>query len=585
MGLIPDNVIAEVLERSDIVETIASYFPLKRAGRNFKANCPFHNEKTPSFVVNPDKQIFHCFGCGAGGNVISFVMQQERVEFPEALRMLAEKHNITVPSNNAADSETIGLKDLIFKANSLAASFFHNILVSPTGEIAHVVKYLKDRGINLETVKKFEVGFAPDKWEGLLPHLKSKNIALSVMEKAGLIAPNENREGFHDRFRARITFPIYDVKGRCVAFGARTLKDDVSAKYINSPETAVYTKGRHLYGFHLTKDAVREKDFAIVVEGYMDFIVPFQAGATNIVASLGTALTTDQIRLLKRYANNIVMLFDADAAGENAMVRSLDLLVEEGMSVKVAALAPGEDPDSFVRKFGIEEFHKRIEEALPLFDYKFKNLTGRYSHKTSEGKDKIVSEMLTTILKFPSAVIRRDYIKRLSMDLVISEDALWSQAQKIKVSTQDKEIVSSATMAVANYAERNILRLMLTDESYIPLVKGEMALKDFEDEKIRGIVAEIFESLDQGRVMSTSQLLGRFDDRDTQQMISELLTVEEFLLVDREKIFRDCIGRIRSQQTKRLRTGLLHEIRAAEVSGDHNRLDELKHQFNQLIKR
>ncbi len=589
MGLIPQDIIDQILDRNDIVEVISSYIPLKRAGRNFKANCPFHHEKTPSFVVSLDKQIYHCFGCSVGGNVVDFVMRQERVDFPEAARILASRANIIIPVSSTANPEATSLKEMVYKTNETAAAFFHEALIHPTAEIGHVVRYLKDRSVTADIVKKFKIGFAHDKWDSLMNHLRSKNISLNVMEKAGLIVPRETQEGFYDRFRDRITFPIFDVKGRGIGFGARTMKDG-SAKYINSPETVVYTKGHHLYGFNITKEAVRERDFVIVVEGYMDFIIPYQAGAENIVASLGTALTVEQIRLLKRYTQNVVMLFDADAAGENAMVRSLDLLIEEGMNVKVASLAAGEDPDSYVRKFGAEEFHKRVQESLSLFDYKMKVLTGKYSHKTVEGKTKISHEMLLTINRFPNAVMKYGYIKQLASMLSIQEEALLLELQKMgKTASRESNRADSTTTVAAmvkntaNNAERSLLKLIFDDEAFISVIKEDLSLSDFQDDAVKDILSHVFSLREEGKEVKVRMLMNHFESEAVHQLISTLAT-EEDVPSDKEKIYRDCVNRIKSNRMKQMRQGLLVSIKEAETSGNENQLEELKQQFNQLIK-
>lgn len=588
MGLIPEETISQILDRCDIAETIASYIPLKRAGRNFKAVCPFHHEKTPSFVVNPDKQIFHCFGCGIGGNVIVFVMNQERVEFPEAVRILADKAGIQIPANDSQNSETASLKELVYKVNDLTAQFYHGALVSSGNDVGHVIKYLKERGITLDTVKKFRLGFAADRWDSLLNFLRGKNIHIGLMEKAGLVIPKESRDGFYDRFRDRIIFPIFDVRSRSIGFGARAMKEGL-AKYINSPETAVYTKGNHLYGFHASKDSVREKDFVIVVEGYMDFLIPYQAGVGNIVASLGTALTTEQIRLIRRYTQNVVMLFDADAAGENAMVRSLDLLVEEGMSVKVAQLSSGEDPDSFVRKFGAEKFNECIAQALPLFDYKLKILTGRFSHKTVEGKAKISAEMLSTISRFQNAVLKFGYVKQLAQALAVPEEALVIELQKANTALgkrpePEKKTLQPVPVGVSA-AERNLLKLMLEDVAFIPLIREELQVSDFMDDKIKKVIHQIFDAASQGKDIKASSITHTLDDKQIAQMVSELVASDEIIISNKAQVCRDCIQHIKSNRMKVMRQNLREQISTAERSGDKNRLDELKHQFNQLIKR
>ncbi|MCA9399800.1 MAG: DNA primase, partial [Candidatus Omnitrophica bacterium] len=371
MPLIPEEAIQQVLDRADIVDIVSLYLPLKKAGRNFKALSPFKAEKTPSFVVSPDKQIFHCFSTGKGGNVISFVMLMEKMDFPEAIRFLAKKVGVDIPEERLQDRKQENIQQQLYEVNAVAVEYFSNILLTDKGEDVEKVRmYLKERGLSLETVQLFQIGYALEQWDGLIKHAqkKDKDIGLRLLEKAGLIIPREKQDGYYDRFRNRVIFPIVDARGNCRAFGGRTMEKDNSAKYVNSPETAVYTKGRHLYGFQLAKDSIAQEDFAIIVEGYMDCIIPVQAGVKNVVASLGTALTVDQIRLLRRYSKNVVMLFDSDSAGVAAMIRSLDILIEEEMLVKVASLKEGEDPDSFINRYGADAFKKCIEEAKPLFD-------------------------------------------------------------------------------------------------------------------------------------------------------------------------------------------------------------------------
>ncbi|MBU1999306.1 MAG: DNA primase, partial [Candidatus Omnitrophica bacterium] len=337
---IEENTLDGILNATDIVELISGYIPLKRAGRNFRANCPFHHEKTPSFMVSQDKQIYHCFGCGTGGNAFNFLMQYEKMEFLEAVNTLAQKACIVIPRKDTARAD--GLHATLYKINELAAEFYANNLQSPSGSYAK--NYLLNRGLTDETIKLFKLGIASDRWNDLINNLRAKNISLGLLEKAGLILSKE-KGGYYDRFRKRVIFPVWDVKSRAVAFGAR-VTDDTLPKYINSPETPIYIKGKNLYGLNFSKNEIRDKDCAIIVEGYLDFIIPYQHGLCNIVASLGTALTSDQIRLIKRYTNNIIMLYDGDTAGQMATLRTWDIFFEEGMNVRVASLPEQLDPDN-----------------------------------------------------------------------------------------------------------------------------------------------------------------------------------------------------------------------------------------------
>ena len=591
MGFIPNEVINQVLDRCDIVEVVTSYIPLKRAGRSFKALCPFHHEKTPSFIVNPDKQIYHCFGCGVGGNAISFVMQQEHLEFPEAVRFLAEKYGIAIPNPKDENPKAIQIQQQLQGVNELAVSYFHKNLIFDRSSSAKATRqYLKDRQIDLEIVEKFQVGLALDQWDGLMTSLRKQNISLNLMEKAGLIISRQKGEGFYDRFRDRIIFPIFDKKGKCVAFGARTMEKDNPAKYINSPETILYTKGEHLYGFHLAKEAIGRQDLVIVVEGYLDFIIPFQSGVQNVVASLGTALTVDQIRLLRRYTRNVVMLFDTDQAGAAAMIRSMDILIEEGMDVKVATLTEKDDPDSFIRSHGVDKFQERINQADSLFDFKLNYVTRKYGGKTIEDRAKISAELLPTINKFNNAIVKSEYIKRLSQALGVSHEALLVEVKKAGRETksqqrrapshgQQKENISIRPV------EKDLLRLMLEEKSYVPLVKEEVSVSDFHNEHVQHIVKKIFELFEQGNELSGSSLISCFDDQDIICVISNLMASEDLLLGNKKKIFGDCVHRLEQERLKSQRREILNQMDTAKQAGNQQKLDELTQQFNQLIKR
>jgi len=597
MAFIPEEVIAQVLERCDIVETIASYVPLKSAGRNFKANCPFHNEKTASFTVNPEKQIFRCFGCGVAGNVFTFVMKQERLEFPEVVRMLAAKVNVSIPESYSSDSSADNLRQKIFKVNELAVDYFcKNLLFDKSDTSEDARQYLKDRGFTLEAVKQFRIGLALNQWDGLLEYLKSKEIPLSLMEKAGLIIARNTGEGYYDRFRNRIIFPIADTRGHFRAFGARTLEiaaeqsDKVTAKYINSPETPIYIKGHHLYGFYLARQAISKEDAVILVEGYTDCVMPYQAGVTNIVASLGTALTVEQIRLLRRYTKNIFLLFDMDNAGEAAMLRSIDTLIEEGMNVRVANLDEGQDPDSFIRQHGVEAFRSRILEAQELFDYKLNILKQQYNVGLVEGKTRISHDMLATISRFPDAIIQSEYIKRLAQELNIAEQALMTELKKIGNNSFEKKFSKVTHNEVhpvyqkTKEVERGVLKLLLNDFSFISSTKEFVGLSDFQDGEICKVISKIYELFDQGKEITVGSLINSFNDEATQRMIAGLAIDDRDIAGDKEKMHRDYLSRIKNNKLKVKMKSLQEQIRMAEGSGDQEQLECFIKEYHLLLK-
>src|SRR3989338_632396 len=590
MGLIPEEIIAQIIDRCDIVETISSYIPLKRMGRSFKAVCPFHHEKTPSFIVNPDKQIFHCFGCGVGGNVVNFIMKRERMDFPEAIRFLAKKTNVPIPADETPQAHHANnIRQAILRVNALAASFFHKTLLADKSPAAkNDREYLKGRGIDLDAVRVFQLGFAPNQWDALLTHLKQEGISLGLMEKAGLIIPRDNGQGYYDRFRNRIVFPIFDTRAHCRAFGARVLESAEGAKYLNSPETIIYTKGHHLYGFHLAKQAVAEEDCVVIVEGYVDCLIPYQAGVRNIVASLGTALTVDQIRLLRRYTPLVVMLFDMDPAGEAAMMRSLDTLIEEGMEVRVATLAPGEDPDSFVRRQGVDDFRGRIAAAQTIFDYKLDVLTRRHGVQTPDGKAQIAAGMLPTVYRFPNELIKAEYLKRLARFLDVPEDALAKEYQKVGQAigttvTAHLHEPPAVNDARARAVERGLLKLMIEQEKWIPKIRQELTPEDFQDTRIRVAITRIFDFFENGKRIDTVNLINSFEDAAVQQMLTGIVTEEE-IPGDREKMYQDYINRIKHDQLKVRRQKLLQQIQEAESVGNFARASELSQEFNQFSK-
>ncbi|MBU1726686.1 MAG: DNA primase [Candidatus Omnitrophica bacterium] len=584
-GPIPENILEDILGKIDIVEVVSGYLPLKKAGRNFKALCPFHHEKTPSFMVSPDRQIFHCFGCNESGNAFKFLMRYERLEFPEAVELLAKKAGVILPQTSSEDPKVASLSTQLYRINELTALFYESRLNSTEG--AKAKDYLLKRGITEETIKTLKIGYAPEKWDALITYLRAKSVPLSLIEKAGLILPKENG-GYYDRFRNRVIFPIADIKGRFLGFGARVL-DNTLPKYINSPESPIYTKGKNLYGLGSSRDHIRDKDFVVIVEGYLDFLMPFQAGLKNIVASLGTALTQEQARLLKRYTQNIVMIYDGDSAGELAALRSLEIFIEEEMSVKVVSLPQGSDPDTFVRKFGIEKLNEEVSRAVNIFDYKIKVLKTRYSHKEVEGKAKISSHMLETISKFKNAVLKSEYMKRLAEELDIREDALFQEAAKINNQRERFDSVSPLAQRKTlniNPTERMLIKLMLEESELIHRIKDSINPADFIDERASRIVTLMLDFIEQGKKIEASLLIHHLGDEEISKIICESMFLQDDLTEkNREMLANDCIKRLRTEKIKHRKQSLHEQIKDAQDSGDKQKLEGLVQEFHTLIKK
>lgn len=584
-GLIPENLLEDILGRLDLVELISGYIPLKKSGRNFKANCPFHHEKTASFMVSPDRQIYHCFGCGESGNAFKFLMRHERMDFPEAVELLAKKTGVELPRHESPErASAASLSSQLYKVNELTLSFYENNLYAENA--AATRDYLSKRGISPKTAKEFHLGFAASGWDHLINFLRSKNVSLALMEKAGLILPKDGG-GYYDRFRSRVIFPVFDIRLRPIGFGARVL-DASLPKYINSPETPVYTKGRNLFGLNLSKDHIRDADSAIIVEGYLDFIIPYQEGIKNIVASQGTALTPEQIKLLKRYTSNAVMVYDGDTAGQIATLRSLDILIEEGMNVKIVPLPKGLDPDALVRLKGGADFKAMVDNAAGLFDYKLGVLKSRHDIKDAHGKSRIASEMLSTINKFDNAILRAEYSKRLSEEIKIPENCILEELNKLKRDKNRQEMPSSSiarTIAPINPAEKMLIKFMLEEKELIEKIMGELEPADFQDTRTAKVVSIMLDLFSRGKNIAPSLLLNYFSEEDAEKLVCESIFMPELSEEDREKALNDCIRRIKVERLKSRRERLHTQIKSAQSSGDEERLSGLIREFHDLIKK
>ena len=577
---IPENLIDQIQTRTDIVEVISKYVPLKKAGRNFKGNCPFHNEKTPSFIVSPDKQIYHCFGCGAGGNVFSFLMKQENLEFPEAVEMLAEKTGVVLPRLTGQSKEAASLANQLYKVNELAAQFFQYELANNS----HAKEYLARRGIGGDVIKEFKLGYSPDAWEGLLSFFKNKGVAAGLLEKAGLAIPND-RGGHYDRFRKRVMFPIVDLKDKTLGFGARVL-DASLPKYMNSPETPVYSKGRHLYGLNASREHIKKEGHALIVEGYLDFIIPYQAGVKNLIATLGTALTIDQVKLLKRFANTVVMVYDPDEAGEAASLRNTDIFIAEDVNVYIAELPAGYDPDNFIQKFGAEEFLKLKKAAKNLFDYKMEKLSCRYNIKTPHGKAAIANEMLPTLSKINNAVMRSSMMTKLAERLGVDLDSLKEELKKVKPDYSARQIVAKA-IEVKNDtrgAQEMVLAVMLEGGVFADRVKKSLAPEEFKNTSIREVVNAIFELRAGNIEITPSRVISHLNNSpDAAVMISEAVNLSE-VIADKEKVLTDCINRIKKDNIKYQLDELRSAIKDAQDSNDEKTLDGLIKEYDCILK-
>ncbi len=423
MSMISDDKVQEVRERAAILDVIADYVNLRKSGANYLGLCPFHGEKTPSFNVNPGRAIFHCFGCGVGGNVFSFIMKIEGLSFPEAVKFLAKRVGVSIEERppSAAEKKRQDERELFYRVSELAARFYRRVLqTEPAGEPGR--QYLRRRGVHEATAEAYRLGFAPDKWDALTRYLEQQRAPLEIAEKLGLVRRKESG-GYYDLFRNRLLFTIADPYGKPVGFGGRVL-DDGLPKYINSPESPIYHKSDILFGIDLAKQAMREQNSAIIVEGYFDHLTLYQAGVRNALATCGTALTSGHLKLLQRYAGKIYTLFDSDAAGRKATFRAMELFLEGGIPASVVELPKGEDPDSFLRKEGSEAFNARLTDARPIFDFFVRDLIESHDMGSVEGKVKVIEELAPRMKKIGNPVEKDLYLREIARLLGESERTL-----------------------------------------------------------------------------------------------------------------------------------------------------------------
>lgn len=594
--MIPESILSQIQERIDIVETIAAYVPLKRAGRSFKANCPFHNEKSPSFIVNADKQIFHCFGCGAGGNVFSFIMKIERRDFREVVEELADRVGVELPEDQKRPVESEAERGLV-RANAAAAEFYHKTLMTdPISEKARV--YLDRRGIKKEALESFKIGYAPEAWEAFYRHAKAAGLGESILEKAGLVLKGKNGN-YYDRFRSRVIFPILDGKGRVVALGGRVL-DDTVPKYLNSPETEIYQKSRQLYGLFQARPAIRTADAVVVVEGYLDLIACHDAGVQHSVATLGTALTPDQVRLLKRHTKNAYILYDADRAGEAATLRGLELFIEEGMDVRIVRLPEGHDPDSYVHKYGAESFRAQLTASRSLFEYKLAMLRAKHDPAALEGKVRIAQEMVELFAKARNEILKAAWLKELSQELKLSEAALRTELERAVTARPARATERAAEPAtpaagadgvaethkgLPRYAERILLSLMLEKDLFVNESRRQLMLTDFYHPTVRKLVQILWEADERGVHENARQLVTRLKDDPESVKLLSLSTAESEMIIDKERSFSDCVKKLKSLRLDGEHLGLRQELAAAQKEGDQNRVSRILYDMNELNKR
>ncbi len=557
------NVVEEIKTRLDIVDLLSGYIDLKRAGQNFKALCPFHTEKTPSFVISPDKQIFHCFGCNAGGDVVTFIMKYENISFPEAVRALAEKAGVRIEQESVRSSETRTLRKRLIEMHKDACAFYETEL----GRNVQARDYLKKRGLSDETIGVFAIGFAPG-GNLLLKFLKTKGFQESDMLASGLC--KETERGKMDTFRNRVVFPISNVRGEVIAFGGRILVDNARApKYLNSPETILFKKSSELFGLNLAKTDIRKRGYVIMMEGYLDVITAHQHGIKNCVAPLGTALTEAQAKKLKALTRKILLVFDSDDAGIKASVRALSLLYEDGFVAKVLLLPSGDDPDTFLRKKGRDAFQQKFRDVMGLVDF--------YLSLSGERVD-IVRDLILIISRVTDGIIRSDLIREVSEKTGLSEQFLREELNLLR--KKPGLFRSDRKNAEPMSAERFLLGVYLSYPEHVHLIRESITPAEIEDKSVRAI----FEKLYFSSVSKLEEITAKLNEHDLAIVTGATMGLN----IDGEEVeknIRDCIRTIRYKKLKRRLRDLEMEIRIAENRGEGHLINNLQDQMNLLIKK
>jgi DNA primase len=582
MPFYSDSVLDEVRAAVNIVSLVSEYVALKKRGRNYVARCPFHNEKTPSFNVSEEKQIFMCFGCGLGGDVFKFIMQMEHLTFPEAVRFIADRRGIQLPEIASPGPATAGpATDLLRKAMTEAVGIYHRwLLDSQEGKSA--LAYLHERGITAETIARFQLGYSPAAGDALIESMKNKGFTLQVLEECGLAKRSEDGSRSYDNFRGRILFPIVDVQGRPVAFGGRTLSDR-QPKYLNSPETRLYNKSRNLYGLNFSKEAIKAQGQAILVEGYMDFVVPFQHGVQNLVASLGTSLTPQQVELLGRYTREVVVSYDPDSAGLAATQKSLDLFLEGDFGVRVLQLPAGQDPDVFVRSAGPEEYRKRASESISYLAFILETaIRSQGALDDPKKKVNVMNAVLPYLAKLPSAVERSDYVFQFARRLGIEDQQMLAEtkkaAQQKRARLAEGPVTSAASM---KFAEKRLLQMLLGNAELQPQILPLCSMQDFEGLAAGKIFSILLDGSRRNQLATYEGLHRQFAGEGEQALLAQL-EMEEVPESPSRDTAESFLNALRTMRLASYKQKILTEIAQAAERKDDEMLNHLIEQRVQV---
>ena len=590
---VPPEILQQIRDRIDIIDLISTYVSLSKAGQNYKGLCPFHSEKTPSFSVNPVRQMFYCFGCSVGGDAFTFLMKQEGMDFMEALRELSQRTGIVLPERRESAAKTIsGLaRQRYYHLYELAASWYHrNLQEAPEGQAAR--DYLDQRGINRESWITYQLGYAPDGWNGLSRWLEGHSVKPEELIQAGLVVRKEKEDGsrvsIYDRFRSRVMFPIADPRGQVLGFGGRVMQDEASPKYLNSPETDLFFKGRSLYGMDKARQSAASSGLFFLVEGYFDVIALHQYGIANAVAPLGTALTPDHVQILRRLAPSVMLVFDGDAAGVGAALRTLDLFVNSGIDVRVLLLPAGEDPDTFIRKNGVSAFRELEGQASTLLDFAIMSVLNKAKKDSIQDRVKRADDILAILQKTKNPIEKDEYLKVVSERLGIRQDLLRKRLPTLRrqvdlspSSQLQEKPVANLSIPQGKPEERDLIVLLLQGR-LIPDQIRQLDEAEFTVPLYRHILAKAVEHVDQEGQVNLEALCAEFSQDAAYESVISRLSVWDLYFEDVSTHVVGCLRVLENKHIERLMEELIGQLKVAERDGRQETVDALNVEINML---
>ncbi|MCK8815947.1 DNA primase [Natroniella sulfidigena] len=601
-----EEFIEQVRFSNNIIDIISEYIKLEQAGKSYRGLCPFHDERTPSFNVSSEEQLYYCFGCGAGGNIFNFVMEIEGLDFVEAVKFLAERAGLELPAQNLSPKmkQQKMKKKKLLQIHKLTAKFYNYLLTeSDIGAAGH--RYLQQRGFNQEVIEQFKLGFAPDRWQGLYRFLRNKGYSDQILAESGLVISRKKSSGYYDRFRNRVIFTIFNHRNQVIGFGGRILENCNQPKYLNSPETLLFDKSKNLYGLNSAKKEIKKQEEAIIVEGYTDVITAYQFGIKNVVASLGTALTKKQARLLKRYCQVVYIAYDSDTAGTKATLRGLDILKEVGLTVKVIDLPVDQDPDLFIKKAGKDGFESLKKEAKTLIEFKLDSILQRRIVSNIDDKVEVVNQVVRVLARIKNEVELLEYIKRIAQKLNITEEVLKSELKnyKAKNKRQDrkqknrnnknkpalKEKLNTVNLsdyidAVNGLSVERLLKIIINEPELIEQLQKFLKPTDFIKPEYQNLFAAIFNFYKRQDELDTNDLLAELNGKEEQELLLKL-TVGEGIDCDYEGAIADYIKKIKEYRNVMKKKQLESEIKRAESDGNFKQVSSLLKEYQNLLRK